>query len=280
MNKTLIIGIVAFPALLLAAEPKPAVPQLPAPKSVQPAGTGTNKAINLQSLSREERRALMMRYEGGRIAKPGSNQGKITYVNAQKRIPKEWLVDSGKLFNAVFRGKICYDIEVKEGAFTLPSPKLESEATLFVIDDPAMPTLLSAPENRWVMVNMHNIEEGDGAKPAFLEARAKKRMQRGVAILAGAQDSTYPRCLLTCMTKPEQMDVNPDCRLPVDVIKRFEKYLLGYGIKPAAIKTYRQACEEGWAPKPANDIQKAIWDEIHTIPTKPIKIEFDPKTDK
>ena len=42
---------------------------------------------------------------------------------------------------------------------------------------------------------------------------------------------------------------------------------------------YRKACMDGWAPAPTNEYQKAIWDQVHAIPTKPIKIEFDPKTD-
>ena len=33
------------------------------------------------------------------------------------------------------------------------------------------------------------------------------------------------------------------------------------GIKPARMTTYRKAVEEGWAPAPTNDFQKAIWEE-------------------
>ena len=28
--------------------------------------------------------------------------------------------------------------------------------------------------------------------------------------------------------------------------------------------TYRQACIEGWAPAPTNDVQKAIWEKVHS----------------
>ena len=41
--------------------------------------------------------------------------------------------------------------------------------------------------------------------------------------------------------------------------------------------TYRRACEQGWAPQPTNDVQKAIWAEFHTKPTEPMQIKFDPK---
>jgi len=42
----------------------------------------------------------------------------------------------------------------------------------------------------------------------------------------------------------------------------------------------REACQEGWAPAPTNDIQKAIWNEVRQLPAKPIKIEFDPAKGK
>jgi hypothetical protein len=34
------------------------------------------------------------------------------------------------------------------------------------------------------------------------------------------------------------------------------------GIKATKSTTYRKACEEGWAPSPTNDIQKAVWAEV------------------
>ena len=36
------------------------------------------------------------------------------------------------------------------------------------------------------------------------------------------------------------------------------------GIAQHLHSTYRVACRQGWAPAPTNDIQKAIWDEIHS----------------
>ena len=63
----------------------------------------------------------------------------------------------------------------------------------------------------------------------------------------------------------------------MDMVKRAEKYMEKCGVTPLRIATYRQACREGWAPAPTNDVQKAIWDKVHAIPKSPMKIEFDPK---
>ena len=44
--------------------------------------------------------------------------------------------------------------------------------------------------------------------------------------------------------------------------------------------TYHEACLEGWAPAPTNDVQRRVWDRCHALPDKPLKIEFDPKKGK
>ena len=52
------------------------------------------------------------------------------------------------------------------------------------------------------------------------------------------------------------------------------------GIPPIRSDTYKLACQEGWVPEPTNDVQRTIWKQVHSIPDKPITIEFDPKKDK
>jgi hypothetical protein len=39
-------------------------------------------------------------------------------------------------------------------------------------------------------------------------------------------------------------------------------------------------CQEGWAPPPTNEYQRAIWNDVHKIPEKPMKIDFDPAKGK
>lgn len=51
-------------------------------------------------------------------------------------------------------------------------------------------------------------------------------------------------------------------------------------VRPYRVAKYSEACQEGWAPPPTNEFQKAIWDKVHAIPDKPMTIEFDPKKDK
>ena len=216
------------------------------------------------------------RRTGGLVSYPGAKRGKIVFVNAQSKAPADWLDEIAK-FHA---RELKVDIEVSTGTFQFPDTKVLGNASLFVIDDPKMPSILHAPEQKWTMINIAPLTEGNGSKPAFFSARVKKELTRGLCLLAGTQTSNYPESLLGCVTKPSDLDKFADWELPVDIPERFLPYLAGFGIKPNELVTYRKACQEGWAPAPTNDYQKAIWEQVHSIPDKPITIEYDPKVDK
>lgn len=212
---------------------------------------------------------------GGRIIKPGTQQGEIVYANCQSRIPKTWIDESMAYFSTETKFKLSF----KDGAtFDLKNPKIEGNATLFIIDDAELPAILVAPENRWAFVNVAPIAKEQ--RPAFLEARVKKELSRGFAYLCGAANSQYPQALTRGIVKQSDLDKNPDFNLPVDVMQRFRGYMETLGVRPAQVSTYQKACREGWAPQPTNEFQKAVWDKVHAIPDKPITIEYNPKVDK
>ncbi len=204
---------------------------------------------------------------------PDSQNGTIVFVNAQSKADETLIAEVANTF--VESHKL--NIKVSKGTFDFPNPAIQGDASLFVISDPSMPTILHAPENRWTMVNIARLNDGNGSKPQFYSERVKKEVTRGFCLLAGTQTSNYPESLLTSITKPEDLDRFLGCRLQLDIQERFVPYLKGLGITPAKYSTYLQACREGWAPAPTNDVQKAIWDKVHAVPAAPMKIEFDPK---
>lgn len=213
---------------------------------------------------------------GGKVARPGTYQGRLVYVNCQKSAPAEWLQSNACAFAKSAKIKV----EVVSGEFSWPSPRIVGNASLFVVDDAKLPSILVAPENKWGLVNLAPLKIGEGQKESFFCARVQKELSRAVAILAGSHDSNYPNPLVACMTDPAQLDKVVDCSLPVDVLTRIGKYVVGYGIIPAKETTYEKAVKEGWALAPTNDVQKAIWEKVHSIPDKPMKITFDPSTQK
>ena len=212
--------------------------------------------------------AAVYRHTGGRIVRPGTLVGRVVCVNCRGAVAKDVLSESATAFAAI--AKIRVDVE--DGEFAWPSPAVAGDASLFVVDDAALPPLVSAPESRWAMVNVSPLRNGRGVEPAYFAARVRKELTRGFALLAGAQNSSFQNSLVGCVTNSVQLDTFADSRLPVDVVKRFAQYVRGYGIKPAEEVTYLQAIKEGWAPAPTNDVQKAIWEKVHALPTEPMKI--------
>ena len=224
------------------------------------------------AIRRAEHQAEVDKRTGGRIVKPGTQQGEIVYADCQTRIPKAWIEESVAYFAKETRFKISIK---SDASFDLKSPKIEGNATLFIIDDAELPAILVAPENRWAFVNIAPIAKEQ--RPAFFEARVKKELSRGFAYLCGAANSQYQRALTRGIVNHADLDKNPDLSLPVDVIQRFKGYMETLDVRPAIMTTYKKACQEGWAPAPTNEFQKAIWDKVHAVPATPMKIEFDPK---
>lgn len=214
-----------------------------------------------------------MKRTGGSIYKPDSQKGEVVYVNCQSAAKSEWLQFSIDYFIEQTKFKIS----LRDGKFELPSPHIFGSLSLFVVDDPTLPNLLAAPENRWAMVNIAPLKSD---KPNFFEARVKKELSRGFTYLCGGTDSQFPKSLAGGITGVEMLDHQSDHLLPVDVISRFPRSARNFGVTPARYTAYINACRQGWAPPPTNEYQKAIWDKVHTIPDKPMKIEFDPATQK
>lgn len=262
MKKFVFAVTVVFAVLVSFADGATAAKKIPAIDDGVRAPDG-------RKLSRAEIHEILYRRNGGKIKVPGIQKGVVTYVNAQKKVSKDALEQNANAFADYTK----IDVNVVDGAFDLANPKILGNASLFVIDDPKLPSLLIAPESRWAMVNIATLAEGRGEKPAYFNARVQKELTRGFAMLCGAMSSNYPESLTGCVTSTEDLDKFADCQLPVDVLQRFTDYLKGYGVVPYQLKTYREACKEGWAPAPKDDVQKKIWDEIHELPSAPIAIK-------
>ena len=267
MNKnTVLTALALIPLLALAdGEKKPYDPAKDKPT--------TQEEIELRKQWIAKRR-----YEhfGGELERPGSVKGVIAVVNCQKGVAASILNEG----IAYLRKNTFFDIQLRDGSFAIEDVKLSGDFSLFIIEDDKLPTMLLAPESKWAALNVAPLKTGRGEKPAFLKARVLKEMSRTFAGLCGGISSNYPDSLTTGIYNLDQLDRQEDNRLSVDVISRFGPCLLNAGITPAIITSYRVACKQGWAPVPTNDVQKAIWEEMHKLPEKPIKIDFDPKKGK
>ena len=258
-----IVSVFAFVAMAF-------VLSVSAEEEKRPFNPGKDRPTTPEEVAQHKAWVEKRRYQhfGGDLLKEGSMKGEICIVNCQTAASDDMLNAS----IAYLRKETRFNIQLKKGSFSLQKPVLQGDFSLFVVDQADVPTMLLAPESKWAVLNVAGLKEGRGANPAFFKARVLKEMSRTFAGLCGAISSNYPDSLTTGIFTLEQLDRQEDQRLSVDVIGRLAMSMQQAGVTPAEYVPYRKACREGWAPSPTNDVQKAIWDEIHAIPDKPIKI--------
>lgn len=220
----------------------------------------SSSAPEKQKLTTLERKArldaMVEQKAGGFVVRPNSGKGSVTYVNCQKKAAKEWIEESMAYFSEVTKFKIDYS----EGQFNLKNPVLKGNVSLYIIDDESLPPILVAPESKWALVNIAPIAKEQ--RPAFFEARTKKELSRAFAYLCGATSSRFERSLTRGIASQAELDKNPDYELPMDIVQRFWDYMKPLGVEPVQRATYLKACQDGWAPAPTNEVQKAIWNRL------------------
>lgn len=66
--------------------------------------------------------------------------------------------------------------------------------------------------------------------------------------------------------------------VPPVTVQLVKMYAKQFGFAQKLRSTYLGACQGGWAPPPTNDLQRAVWERVHSVPDRPIKIEYTPPT--
>ena len=236
-------------------------------------------------LTREQRIArrdkLMMEKHGGLLSAKGTPAGRIVIVNAQSKVSTDNF-DYAALKGGSWMRGLCTVVSenVKPAKCVVAEmdglrKRHQADFLLLVTDDPALPPSLVAVESQWAIMNVAALEKG-AATPEVTRIRARNEFSRVFCMLCGGFSSQFKAPLTNYVVTIDDLDsclADP----PVDVNARLRDYLDLRGVKPERRVTYRQACQEGWAPAPTNEFQKAVWDQVHQPPAKPMKIEFDPK---
>ena len=133
-----------------------------------------------------------------------------------------------------------------------------------------------APDTGKCVVNLKNIVK-DGASEDVVRTRTQKLIWRAFGLILGAGESIGGYTVLQRAKSLEELDAISSMTPSPEQHNRMVDSLASLDIKMIKVGTYRQACREGWAHEPTNEVQLAIWNEIHSIPATPMKIEFDPK---
>lgn len=238
---------------------------------------------------RAERRAMMATKRAERIAAAGGmvtkplqgNAARI--VSAQTRVSLDFIDSIVKQFNTGLSMQIEVSAMERDGDIWETIKKVQSlpntGLVTVIVDDPKLPRILSALEDGWSVLNVNGLDDDMPPKEVY-ENRIRKEINRAFAQAAGAGLSLNKPCVMESAYTLHELD---NIQFPVispEAMSKIQEAGNKKKIGRIVRKTYLKACQEGWAPAPTNDIQRTIWNQVHQIPDKPIKIEFDPKRDK
>ena len=140
------------------------------------------------------------------------------------------------------------------------------------------PLMTAYPEEHLALVNMTALSKG--VSSGVRQDRVEKLTWRAIGHLVGCGAPDGYTCVMKPLRNMADLDAMPNKFIHPASFFKARPYLDMCGVTPARKGTYESACQQGWAPQPTNDVQRAVWEKVHAIPDKPLKIKFDPKRDK
>lgn len=226
-------------------------------------------------LTPEERRAIheaRIAEQGGFVQRP--IKGPVVQIRLEtSRISPKDLEEA----SVMMRRRLSVAIEIS--AKGEPSKHEVGAYVLLADQGEKVPMMLCAPEENWATVNVTRLLAGD-PDAETLKARIIKETWRALAYALGACNSQMQPCVLRPIRKAADLDREKVMMVTPGPVMSMRSTIHEMGFSPGGYVTYKKACEEGWAPAPTNDVQKAVWDKVHAVPSDPMKIEFDPKKGK
>lgn len=218
--------------------------------------------------SKRELRDRRIAAAGGLVARPYAGKT-IMIVNNQKRVPETAFFKDNA--NSI-TGLLGYPVKV------VPPKTDVSNAGLVITlsEDPNAPALLVAPEVPWAGVNVTALA-ADNPKPEVLVSRVQKEIWRAFLHACGAANSVMQPCILRTVRRPRDLDAYANLVPCPEALPSVANTARDLGIGETSSCTYKQACVEGWAPAPTNDVQRAIAEQVKAEkergPSNPIEIK-------
>lgn len=228
-------------------------------------------------VTREHIRETMGRVKynrtGGIVRKDGSAKGQFVLINAQKDIPRSVIADALATIDRQVKIQVkIVDVEnIKIGSIGEEIAIANGGGGVAVVADAELPAIIAAPEDGWGIVNVARLKDSDESK---FYSRTRKEILRAFALAAGAMYAAQGDFVLQPVRKPTDLDNLQREEFGAIILNIFPLSLPYLGITPWQQATYVKACEQGWAPAPTNEVQQAIWDKVHEMPSEPIKIKY------
>ena len=216
---------------------------------------------------------------GGFLERKTTRGKRIAFLNMQSRVGDAAVAEVLDTQNRIVRHVITF--EKFEGVFDIAKvPAMMQEAdvaeAIFVVDVPYLPSILVANESKWAVINVYALAS-DNPEQLVLDERLRLEMWRAIAFLNGAANTMMGKCVMQSVLKNADLDGLGAKAFSPEPLNKIFQHLELVGAMKRETCSYLKACEEGWAPAPTNDVQKAIWDKVHAMPTEPIKIKPEEK---
>lgn len=243
------IVFVSGPALFAQPVPKTVPAQLAQRPQARPVDPAT--------------RSNLMKKTGGFLWAKAEGPS-LLFLNTQTRVPSPVAEEVASLVTRNLRLPSVAKSLVSDQPVSAALAALADTNTAAVVvigDAPGYPPLLVAPEGRWALVNVAALG-GAGVSAETLADRTRKEVWRAFGYLMGAAHSNSEQCLLKPVLDPEDLDALTPKTLCPEPFNKILQYAQKLGVKQPRITTYRKAVEEGWAPAPTNDLQRAVWEAL------------------
>lgn len=196
--------------------------------------------------------------------------------------------DVGKIKRFFFTSGYCMNIPYQyyhEGSFDVGKAasaisSYRAKAVIFIVKDDTLPMSLCAAEARWALINYATLS-ADGAPQQIVNNRMDKMFSRVTMQLLGAGSfMMFENSATKPVANVKDLDALRGRSPAPEAMMNISAYMDAMGFIQPIEAPYYVACQQGWAQAPTNEVQKYIWDQVHAIPDKPLKIQYDTGTQK
>ena len=97
---------------------------------------------------KERRQKEFLRFSGGYIHDTRNQKGAVCIIDAQDKVKEAWLQEPMNWLYETMKIKL----DIKKGAFDFNNVTISGNLSIFLIENPKMPALLIAPENKWAVI--------------------------------------------------------------------------------------------------------------------------------
>lgn len=222
-------------------------------------------AAQLSERAKAKMKARKVIYErlGGELKMPDRSPA-FLFLDCQKRVDASALEPAARNIRMEFnisvvarRGEYRDMMSFIKGAVATN----DHVATVAIVDVEGLPRMTAMPDDCAAIVNVRALA-ADNPSGVALAERTAKMAYRAFMVAMGAAWTAQGTGLMRPAETLRELDLlwgrasPPDCHFPVATQLRRKKVAEG------GYTTYQDACLDGWAPAPTNDVQRRIWEDV------------------